>query len=61
MADWFARAFGGAVEDIRAELIDRAWFGRNPRPAQPGSDDKAPAEHEEPGHADPTHDHEIDR
>lgn len=27
-ADWFASAFGSAVEDIRARMIDEAWFGR---------------------------------
>jgi len=25
---WFARSFGAAVEDVRARMIDEAWFGR---------------------------------
>lgn len=27
-SDWFARSFGAAVEDVRARMIDEAWFGR---------------------------------
>lgn len=29
MRDWFTQAFGGAVSDVRAKLIDEAWFGRH--------------------------------
>jgi hypothetical protein len=32
MADWFTEAFGAVIDDIRTELIDRGWFGRNARP-----------------------------
>lgn len=28
MADWFTETFGAAADDIRAKLIDEAWFGR---------------------------------
>lgn len=38
MRDWFAEAFGGAVADIRAKLIDEAWFGRR-TPEQPSRGD----------------------
>lgn len=38
-SDWFTKAFGAAVEDVRAKLIDEGWFGRSsPQstpPAQP--------------------------
>lgn len=38
-SDWFTKAFGAAVEDIRAKLIDEGWFGRSspqsPPPGQP--------------------------
>lgn len=29
MIDQFAEAFGAAVADIRHELVDRGWFGRD--------------------------------
>lgn len=28
MSRWFQQAFGSAVEDIRARMVDEAWFGR---------------------------------
>ena len=28
-SDWFTKGFGAAVADIRAKLIDEAWFGRH--------------------------------
>lgn len=37
MADWFNRAFGTAVGDIRDHLILDAWFGEAARPT-PSSD-----------------------
>lgn len=27
-ADWFARAFGAAITDIRQKLVEEPWFGR---------------------------------
>lgn len=26
--DWFSRAFGAAVDDMRKKLIEEPWFGR---------------------------------
>ena len=26
--DWFAKAFGAAVDDIRKHVIEEPWFGR---------------------------------
>ena len=35
MNSWFARTFGEAIDDVRAKLIDEAWFSR--RTAHPYS------------------------
>ena len=26
--DWFARAFGAAVDDVRKRVVEEPWFGR---------------------------------
>lgn len=36
--DWFTEAFGYPVADIRAKLIDEAWFGRKANEHRHGSD-----------------------
>ena len=45
MGDWFADAFGGAVADVRHELLG-GWFGRTfePHPMhQHGPEERSPA------------------
>ena len=32
MTDWFTRAVGHAVADVRTVLIDEGWFGRRDSP-----------------------------
>jgi len=49
MANWFDRAFGAAVADVRQKLVEEAWFGRvaAPRPENFGriaADDRPPGE-----------------
>ena len=41
--DWFANAFGAAVEDIRHKLVEEGWFGRTvtPRTLRKGQENQA--------------------
>jgi hypothetical protein len=32
MGDWFTRAFGATVTDLRQKLVEEAWFGRQVTP-----------------------------
>ena len=34
--DWFADAFGVAIEDVRHKLVEEGWFGRTVTPAHSG-------------------------
>lgn len=64
MRDWFAQAFGGAVADIRAKLVDEAWFGRRTaEPSQRGDLGWSIADHPRESAPDhqPQQDHDFDR
>ncbi|MFA5989927.1 MAG: hypothetical protein WC803_10025 [Sphingomonas sp.] len=64
MRDWFAQAFGSAVADIRAKLIDEAWFGRR-TPEQPARGDLGWSMTDHPRELAPDHQpdqgHDFDR
>lgn len=32
-ADWFAKAFGELIADIRRKVVEEPWFGRTVTPA----------------------------
>lgn len=50
--DWFAEAFGAAASDVRAKLIDEAWFGRNmPEPGRDNDQGGAPGAPSAPAEA----------
>jgi hypothetical protein len=64
MGDWFARAFGSSVADIRHKLVEEAWFGREVTPRPLGGNGREPDERtmaERAGWTPPTHEHGIDR
>lgn len=66
MRDWFAQTFGQAVADMRAKLIDEAWFGRRvPEPHGPNdlgwSRDDDPSPERETRSQEPDQEHGIDR
>lgn len=44
MSDWFSRAFGSAVADVRQKLVEEAWFGKTvtPRPFAGHTPDSTP-------------------
>lgn len=47
--DWFAEAFGAAASDVRAKLIDEAWFGRRvPEPGRDNDPGCSPGDHPAP-------------
>lgn len=29
MVDWFVRAFGAAIEDVRHRLVEEPWYGKS--------------------------------
>lgn len=63
MGDWFTRAFGAAVEDIRHKL-EETWYGREVTPRSFGENSREADERtmaERAGWTPPTHDHGIDR
>ena len=70
MADWFARGFGSAVEDIRNKLIEEGWFGRKTVEPRSQADDAGWSRGGHPGHSlqqkhdagrDPSPDHDLER
>lgn len=62
MSSWFSDAFGGAVDDIRAKLIDEAWFSRRPpSPQTPSHHDRSTTDEPERQPEDRGQAHGIDR
>ena len=39
--DWFADAFGAAVDDIRKRLVEEPWFGRDVTPPHEPAEKKS--------------------
>ncbi|MES2988713.1 MAG: hypothetical protein V4808_12470 [Pseudomonadota bacterium] len=62
MSKWFERSFGSPIDEIRAALIDEAWFGRRAAPArQSGEQPKEVAPDVEPGSMERFYGHDLDR
>ena len=62
MSSWFTSAFGGAADDIRAKLIDEAWFGRRPpAPQTQNAQDRSTTDEPEREPDDRALGHDIDR
>jgi len=64
MHNWFAKAFGATVADIRHKLVEEAWFGREVTPRPFAGNGREPDERtmaERAGWTPPAHEHGIDR
>jgi hypothetical protein len=61
--DWFVKAFGAAVDDIRKRLVEEPWFGRE---VTPPLQEKPMAhtlgwEQEKPAQGEPDRSHDVER